>query len=216
MDLQGGSLNFLQGGGGISLQGSSPRLQSAPNTGISIQPAASGNIVLDPNTRFNAPAAATPASQNQYYGGGNTTATAAAPAAPVYPDKSGDIGVNQAGLDATGTTRDTAVGLLDKSLSTVMGQYGDDLSHAATSYNNETNANETDLQGNKQSSLEHAVQGRQGLYGTLASLGALSGTGVELANHAVQKGANEDLTTAANTYATNQNGLDSGYGTRSV
>jgi hypothetical protein len=209
MDLQGG-LNFLQGGGngGINIQGSQPNLQASPSSGLSIQPAASGNILLNPNTRLAPTPAATPAAAPP---APVTAATTATPAI-TYPDKSNDIAMQQAGLGSADATRDAALGVLNEGYADTMGNYSSDLNAAQGSYTDESNANQTDLQGNKQTALENATQGRQGLYGTLASLGALSGTGVELANHAVQSGANQDLTTAADTYATNQSGLDNGYG----
>lgn len=141
----------------------------------------------------------------------NTGNTPAAPASPVYSDKSNSISVNQAGLASAGATRDTAVNKVQDQLNTIMGLYNTDASNANTEYTNEGNANQNDLQSNKEAALQTAVHGRQGLYGTLASLGALSGTGLQLANEAVQTGANQDLTRAADTYATNQNALDSAY-----
>lgn len=137
-------------------------------------------------------------------GGGGTTSN--------YQDKSQDIGMQTAGLGSVDATQQSGIDNINKALSTIMGEYDADANNAKTSYTNESNANQGDLQSNKQTALEDAVQGRRGLFSTLASLGALSGTGLDLANRAVQKGANQDLTTAADTFATNQNALDSGYG----
>lgn len=151
---------------------------------------------------------------NTSYGGATNggAATGSAPAI-VYPDKSNDIMINQHGLDALGTGRDTGLSTIDAALAKFNGMADDDLNTAGTEYHNQSTENSKDLQVNKQTALERGVQGRQGLFGTLSSLGALNGTGLELANRAVQRGTNEDLTTGANTYAQNQNGLDSGYDT---
>jgi hypothetical protein len=51
------------------------------------------------------------------------------------------------------------------------------------------------------------------LFGTLSSLGALGGTALELANRAVQQGANEDISGAQDTFGTNKLGLDTAIGT---
>lgn len=134
-------------------------------------------------------------------------------AASNYQNKAADIAVQEGGLGSVQATQDAGTAAVNKALSTITGQYEGDLGTAKTEYGADSNSNQTDLQSNKQTSLENAVQGRQGLYSTLASLGALNGTGLELANNAVQKGANTDLTTAADTYATNQRGLDTGYNT---
>lgn len=143
----------------------------------------------------------------------NTGAGVASTAAPAYQDKSNDITLQNAGLGAVDATQQAAIDKINAARDTVVGQYEGDLGTAKTEYGANSDANENDLQSNKQTSLENAVQGRQGLYSTLASLGALNGTGLDLANNAVQKGANTDLTTAADTYATNQRGLDTSYNT---
>lgn len=143
-------------------------------------------------------------SQNVSYGSSSI-------AAPVYPDKSNDITLQNAGLGAVGATENAGIKAIDDAWNKINGQYEGDLATAGTEYGHQTTSNNQDLQTNKQTALERGVSGRQGLFGTLASIGALNGTGIERANHAVQQGTNEDLTTASNTYATNQNSLDSGY-----
>lgn len=141
-------------------------------------------------------------SGNSYSSGGSGTQ---------YADKSNDITLQNAGLGSVGDTENSGVKAIEDAWGKINGQYNDDLTTAATEYGNESTTNTQDLQTNKQTALERGVSGRQGLFGTLASIGALNGSGIDLANRAVQKGANEDLTTAADTFATNQNGLDTGY-----
>lgn len=145
------------------------------------------------------------------YGSGNTSNGGGVVSSVVRPDKSSDIAMNNAGLSAVQGGEDAGIKSVEDAWNKANQSYLDDLSAADTSHTNETISNNQDLQANKQASLERAVQGRQGLFGTLAGLGALNGTGIELANHAVQQGANEDLTTAANTHATNQSALDTSY-----
>jgi hypothetical protein len=121
--------------------------------------------------------------------------------------------VQQAGLGQVDATRDAGYAKVDDTLNKVLGMYDGDLGRANTEYGAQSTDNQRDLQTNKQTALQSAVQGRQGLFGTLASLGALNGSGIELANDAVRNGANEDLSTAANTFGTNQRVLDSSFNT---
>lgn len=156
-------------------------------------------------TAASANAAVSPGNTPAPTGGGGTTTN--------YLDKSNDIAEQNAGLSAVDSTRDAGLKNIDEAYGAINGNYGNERSAAATGYTNESNDNQLDFQSNKQTSLQNAVQGRRGLFGTLASLGALSGDGITLANDAVRRGANEDLATAANTFGTNQNGLDTSYHT---
>lgn len=166
------------------------------------------NRVNDPNAPAQSNTSGTTDSAS--YGSGNPTSSAAAVAAPVYPDKSNDISLQNAGLGAVGDTEKSGIKSIEDAWGKISGQYDDDLNTANTEYGGQSTENTKNLQVNKQAALETGVQGRQGLFGTLASLGALNGTGIERANQAVERGTNEDLTTAGNTYATNQSSLDSG------
>lgn len=161
--------------------------------------------IADPNVQT--PAAQTggtaPSDPNNTSGSGGSATT--------YQDKSNDISMQNAGLASADATQQSGIDAINKSLGTIMGEYDDDANNAKTEYTNESNSNQQDLQGNKETALQDAVQGRQGLLSELGSIGALNGTGLQLATHAVQQGANSDLTNASDTFATNQNGLDSGY-----
>lgn len=144
-------------------------------------------------------------------GGGSAPSAPSQSSAPAYQDKSQDITLQNAGLGAVDAQRQTGVNTVEDNFNRIMGLYNTDDQNADTQYGNESDANQGDLQSNKQTTFQDAVQGRQGLFGTLASLGALNGDGIDLANRAVAAGANTDLTNAADTFATNQNSLDSGY-----
>ena len=146
-----------------------------------------------------------------------TTAVQNGPANPnntasPYTDESGDIAIQNADLGAAGTSQTTGLNSVAQALQFATGEYNDDLNSANANYTTGSNQNENNLQETKQEALLNAAQGRQGLFGTLASLGALNGSGINLANSAVQSGANSDLTTAGDTYATNQGALDSSIG----
>jgi hypothetical protein len=130
-----------------------------------------------------------------------------------YTDETSDIASNQAGLNALGAGLTTENNSINSKIGGIDALYAGDLGTAKNNYTTESQANTDDLQSNKEVALQNAVQGRQGLYGTLASLGALNGTGLVLANNAVAKGANEDLATAANNFSTNKDSLDTAYNT---
>lgn len=146
----------------------------------------------------------------------NASVAAAAPAAPAAPakvDKSNDIALQNAGLAAVDSQLTTGLGSIDGALSKLTGQYDTEKTRNEGNYTEQSNTNQNNLQKNKQTALVNASQGRQGLFGTLSSLGALNGSGIELANRAVQKGANDDLSGAADAFAGNQSGLDTAIGT---
>lgn len=132
--------------------------------------------------------------------------------APALPDKSNDIALQNAGLNSVDTQTSAGMASIDKALSGLFGQYDNETNTNEGSYKTNSDQNTNNLQKNKQVALVNAAQGRQGLFGTLSSLGALNGSGIELANNAVRNGANEDLSNAADNYATNASSLDTSIG----
>lgn len=147
----------------------------------------------------------------------STTATAPAPTNPngtstTFADKSNDIALQKSGLGAVDTQTTAGLSAIDKALGNLFSSYDTEKTANEGNYKTQSDTNQGNLQSNKETALVNAAQGRRGLFGTLASLGALSGSGVDLANEAVQNGANEDLSGAANNYASNQTGLDNAIG----
>lgn len=145
-----------------------------------------------------APPATPPTGPGNSNGGSGTT----------YSDKSNDISLQNAGLGAVDTQTTAGTAAVDTALGKLNGQYDTEAATNTKTYQTNSDQNQNNLQRNKQTALVNAAQGRRGLLGTLSSLGALGGSGITLANEAVQKGANEDLSGAGDTYATNQTGLD--------
>jgi hypothetical protein len=145
--------------------------------------------IADPN----APAPANP----------NATSTASK-----FQDKSNDIALQNAGLGGADQQQSTGLAAIDKALGGLIGQYDTERAANDANYGTQSDTNRGNLETNKETALVNATQGRRGLFGTLSSLGALSGSGIDLANEAVQKGANEDLTGAEGTFGQNQTGLD--------
>lgn len=125
-------------------------------------------------------------------------------------DKSGDIALQNAGIASVDEQTNSGIAAVDKKLLDIQGRYNEDSAANEANYTTQSDTNQNNLQKNKQSALVNASQGRRGLFGTLSSLGALNGSGIDLANHAVQAGANEDLSGAADNYSANQTGLDTG------
>lgn len=164
------------------------------------QLSAQATRIADPN----APRQAAPAPTNPNGSSGSSTPKV---------DKSNDIALQNAGLNAVDQQYGTGISSINKALGNLLGQYNTEAQSNEKNYSTQSDTNQNNLQKNKQTALVNAAQGRQGLFGTLASLGALNGSGLELATRAVQKGANDDLSGAADNYATNQSGLDTAIGT---
>lgn len=162
-------------------------------------------MIADPNAPVKQLGNGTPAPNNPNGGGGSN--------APVKPDKSNDIALNQAGLGSV--DQQTAAGLsaVDKALGGVLGSYDSEYSANHDNYGKQSDTNQNNRQTGIQSAYLNAVQGRQGLFGTMARLGMLNGDGITLGNRAVQQGANEDLSGVDGNFKTNQTQLDTAINT---
>lgn len=139
---------------------------------------------------------------------GGSSGGGGAAAAP-KPDRSNSIALQNAGLGAVDQQYNSGISAIDASLGKLLGQYGEEATANEATYTSSSDSNQNNLQKDKQTALVNAAQGRQGLFGSLSSIGALNGSGIDLANRAVTKGANDDLSGAADSYSTNQTNLDS-------
>lgn len=157
------------------------------------------------------PVAPTMAAPQNPNGGSSAAAVGPAPAPKV--DRSNSIALNNAGLGAVDRQLGSNIGAVDRSLADLKGRYKAESTANEASYTDNSNNNQGNFQKNKQTAYVNASQGRQGLFGTLSSLGALNGSGIEMANRAVQKGANDDLSGAADSFSENQSNLDTSIGT---
>ena len=131
---------------------------------------------------------------------------------PLYKDKSSDILVQNAGLASNETNTANGLAGVDAARAALGARYAAETTANENNYKNESDSNTNDLQIGKQTSLVRAAAGRQGLLGTLSSLGAISGDSLALANQAVQSGANQDLAGVNKNFSTNQSTLDSAIG----
>jgi hypothetical protein len=132
-------------------------------------------------------------------GGGGGGGSAPAP----KPDRSNSIALNLAGLGSLDSAFNSGNASIDKQYSDVVGQYDAETTAARSRFDTSNTTNNQNYQKNYQTGLVNAAQGRQGLFGSLASIGALNGDGIVLANRAVAKGANDDLAGAADSRDTN-------------
>lgn len=114
----------------------------------------------------------------------------------------------QKAVQSLGTEFATGVDNINDNYGSLIGQYDTERTRTEGDYNEQGVTNNQNLLKNKQNALLAAAQGRRGLRGTLASLGALSGTGGELADRAVTTAANQDIGGATDAFATNAQSLD--------
>jgi hypothetical protein len=138
---------------------------------------------------------ATQASNQTAPAGGSSSASAE----PAKPDRSNDIALNLAGLGTLDSSFNTGNAAIDQQYNSVVSGYDEETGAAKTRFDDSNTSNNQNYQKNYQTSLVNAAQGRQGLFGKLASIGALSGDGITLANRAVAKGANDDIAGAVDT-----------------
>jgi len=101
---------------------------------------------------------------------------------------------------------------IDAETGAVRSRYDREAQQNESDYNEQTVNNNQNLLKNKQNGLQAGAQGIRGLRSTLASIGALGGTGLTLANRAVTNSVNQDLGEASETAATNARTLDSAIG----
>lgn len=197
IQLQGGSPQLQ--GSSPRLQGSSPRLQgSSPQLQVTNNPY---NYRIVSSGGGGSTQQQTPAPSNPNGGGGGGSA-------PARPDRSNSIAMQLAGIEATKRMEQAGLSAVDKALANLFREYAIEAAANEKNYNQQTTTNTQNLQTNKQVAMLHAAQGRRGLFGTLQSIGALSGDGITLANRAVQQGANADIAGAQGTFNENQTNLD--------
>lgn len=142
----------------------------------------------------------------------NPTGSSGSGGGSQFQNKSADIARQNAGLSASDTKTNKGVQAIEDQLSGILGNYDTEKANAEGQYQTNTDTNVSSKLKNDETAMVNAAQGRRGLFGTLASLGALGGTGIELANRAVQQGANEDLSNSEDTYQGNKNSLDTAIG----
>jgi hypothetical protein len=132
-------------------------------------------------------------------GGGGT--------APTYKDTTAARNATQTSLDSVDTIFNNAIAGADTDYTNITNQYNTEDAANLAKYKGDVEGNEINRDGNTQAALRTAAQGSRGLYATLASLGALNGTGRTLANRAVATEANTDLGEGEKSFKTNVEAL---------
>lgn len=143
---------------------------------------------------------------------------------PTLRATGGDTGTTYKDTTAARDATQVSINSLDTILANGLNGADEDYTNVKTAYDTEDAANlenykgdvqknEISRDGNTQASLLGAARGSRGLYATLASLGALSGTGRQIANRAVATEANADLGAGERSFDTN---VESLFNTRSA
>jgi hypothetical protein len=197
----------LSGAGSVYWVGQDGNVYYKTSSGTSNLGAAQGtgttaNLVLNGAKEIADPNPGNPAMKNTAL----VTGGSGGAAAPVL--NTAAVNATQQAIDSLGLEQDTANRNIDSSLTNVMGGYDQEATRNEGDYNDNTVTNNTNFSKNEQNALLSASQGARGLRGTLASIGALGGDGLRLANKAVTTGANADIGGAADTATTNQTNLD--------
>ena len=192
-----------------------------PELGISEKFGSTGPVAGTPqgdivNGIVNGPGTSSSSSSTQQVSNPVTTAptsTATADAATIAArakaaQTAAAIAATQQAIDSLGTEQNVGNKNIDDSFGSVIGGYDAEAQRNKADYDESSVTNNTNLQKNKQNALVAAAQGRRGLRSTLAAMGALGGDGTVLADRAVTDSANDDIGEAADTFSTNQVGLD--------
>ena len=129
-----------------------------------------------------------------------------------YTDTTAARSAEQARIDALSTKENNLLASNQNQYSNVLAGYDRERNINQTDYDDNTLNNSQDLQRNKQASLLAGAQGLRGLMNTLGAYGAAGGSGRQLASQAVDSQVNSETGEAANTYSTNQRGLDTSIG----
>lgn len=129
-----------------------------------------------------------------------------------YTDTTAARAAEQARIDALSTKENNLLASNQNQYANVLAGYDRERNINQADYDDNTLANSQDLQRNKQASLLAGAQGLRGLMNTLGAYGAAGGSGRQLASQAVNSQVNSETGEAANTYSTNQRGLDTSIG----
>ena len=125
-----------------------------------------------------------------------------------YTDTAAARAAEQARIDALLTKEANLLASNRNQYDNVLAGYDRERNINQMDYDDNTLTNSQDLQRNKQASLLAGAQGLRGLMNTLGAYGAAGGSGRQLASQAVNSQVNSETGEAANTYSTNQRGLD--------
>lgn len=129
-------------------------------------------------------------------GGGGRTA-------PTYKDTTAERNATNVSIGSLDTVLNNSLTGADSDYQGVKDAYDLEDAENLTNYKGDVEKNEITRDENTQASLLGAARGSRGLNATLASLGALGGTGRTLANRAISTEANADLGAGEKSFETN-------------
>lgn len=127
--------------------------------------------------------------------------------APTYKDTTASRNATNVSLGSLDTVLKNALSGADTEYNAVKDAYALEDAENLTKYQGDVEKNEITRDESTQASLLGAARGSRGLYATLASLGALGGTGKMLANRAISTEANADLGAGEKSFETNVENL---------
>ena len=129
-----------------------------------------------------------------------------------YQDTSAARAGTQVSLDSLDAILNNKLAEARGEYNEIIKAYGAEEESNAATFTKNREANEANREAQQQAGLLAAANGGRGLYSTLASIGALGGTGRLLANRAVANEANLDIGAANKTFDTNATQLYDTYG----
>ena len=120
-----------------------------------------------------------------------------------YQDTTASRNATQTSINSLDEILNNALAKITGTYDNIVAGYDQNDAQNETAYQTQKSANENNRQQQHQNALLSAAQGGRGLRATLASLGALGGTGSLLANRAISDTANADIGAADKTFDTN-------------
>lgn len=225
MLLQGSNLR-LQGGKGISLQNTGRPSGSSLKMGKALQPTITNGQLNRTKTiskpkkhTTNSAPAAPPYQQNvgsgYATGGGGGYAAPAAPAAPAYDPKvvkqiDQSIGILNDSLKRIGVQSGIAKGNVNRQYRTNKNELNTSKSQSTNKFKQSTLQNQQNNRTNKNAILDQQSAGLRGLLSMLGAYGAV-GSDLKVASGAVADDASMKRSGASQTFAQNQQGLDTNF-----
>jgi len=185
-----------------TLNQSAPVLQNHITGVIQATPGSNGFATLEQPTPAAIPVTSVASGDSGGYGGSSSTNTSSAPSAPPITP------VSQATIDAIMHSIANSVAQNQQDFERASASNANDDAQAGIDHGNQVHTNTESRATAVQNAEQAAASGNQGLRAVLASLGALNGTGQQLAGRAVADSANNDIGGADQTFQNNATAIE--------
>lgn len=129
-----------------------------------------------------------------------------------YTDTTAARALQQANIDAMRNSLQFQMNSINDKYNQTLGQYTAEDAQNQQAYNKQLSKNNQTRSSSRQAALVAGAQGARGLRATLASLGALNGTGELLANRTVAQATNKDIGEANSVFDNNAETLVDAWG----